>query len=738
MMNLSENRGQYILPFALVSMSMVFCMAAWSEENTPTTVNQAATVSHAATDMRTGESAVKSDAQNRGSLNGYGQILKPQVKPPKNNPPYTPIQKTPDDGQIPEIEMFVGESRVFPTPNVARLAVGNGQIMTAAALDDKEVIIFANGVGTSSLFVWNADGRYQRIKINIVAGDTTRIAREIAAFLATIPGTSSNIVGDKVIVQGDTLSNEDKEKIAQLAKRYPQIVNFTSAIGWEKMVMMDVKVVEFPKSELTELGLKWNAMGGAIMGAVWSPFRFGNNIGQYSVNIPSGSNGMPITNVDGSATGVTLHSAPNIGSGINLGIGAQLNLLEQNGKASVLAEPQLSTRSGFHASFLAGGEFPYSVSTINGVTIMFKPYGIKLDIEPQVGNNGVIRSVIDTEVSSIDTSITTAGGPALLTRKARTEFNVRSGETMVLSGLLQRTSSNDVDSVPGLGNIPILGALFRSKRFQNKETELVIFVTPTVVDSQSPGLQDRIEKTTQRLEQNLGKSPYLSDPLQPGKDAARFNQKNDVGAAVPVLKDTHVAVVVPETGTADGNAVAGSNALGSNLRVKKDGVVLRSEPRVGGTALLVLGANAIVQLGKAPVDLNSAQVWRNVVVGGVDGWMLADDIEPLSVDSGKYSAAVSKLAQSEQSTKLLSLPPAYEKLRGAMPDLATASGNHFRVQINNLALRVAPDINSVAVRKLQEGQIVQAQSIAAEGSWRYVQVDGVKGWVAAQWLKPLP
>jgi len=302
-----------------------------------------------------------------------------------------------------------------------------------------------------------------------------------------------------------------------LAKRYPQIVNFTSAIGWEKMVMMDVKVVEFPKSELKEMGLKWSAMGGAVIGAVWSPFRFGNNVGQYSANIQSGAGGLPLVNGDGSTNGVQLHSAPNIGAGINLGIGAQLNLLEQDGKATVLAEPQLSTRSGFHASFLAGGEFPYSVSTINGVTILFKPYGIKLDVEPQVGQNGVIRSIVDTEVSSIDTSITTAGGPALLTRKTRTEFNVRSGETMVLSGLLQRTTSNDIDSVPGLGSIPILGALFRSKRFQNKETELVIFVTPTVVDSQSAGLQDRVEKATQRLTQNLGKAPYLSNPLQPEK-----------------------------------------------------------------------------------------------------------------------------------------------------------------------------------------------------------------------------
>jgi pilus assembly protein CpaC len=197
-------------------------------------------------------------------------------------------------------------------------------------------------------------------------------------------------------------------------------------------------------------------------------------------------------------------------SAINMGLNAKLNLLEQNGKASILAEPQLSTRSGYKASFLAGGEFPYSVATVSGVTVQFKPYGIKLDIEPRVGTNGIIRAVIDSEVSSLDTSVTT-------------EFNVRAGETIVLSGLLQRTMSTDVDKLPVLGDIPVLGALFRSKRFQNKETELVVFVTPTVVDSRSKGLADRIERTTEQLGKQLGRTPYLSDPIQPASNAADFN-----------------------------------------------------------------------------------------------------------------------------------------------------------------------------------------------------------------------
>lgn len=431
----------------------------------------------------------------------------------------------------PEIQMFVGESRVFPMPGVARIAVGSGQVLTASSLDDNQVIIFANNAGTSTLFLWHRDGRHQRLKVTVVPADTARVAREVSAFLSKIRNANVSVVGDKVIVEGDELSDADRDKVAELAKRYPQIINFTSPIGWEQMVMMDVKVVEFPKTELRELGLKWSAAGGAAVGAVWRPGGRGSQAG-YQIAIPAGpSDGLPISPV---GEGVPpLPSSLTILSGVNLGLNAQLNLLEQSGKASVLAEPQLSTRSGYRASFLAGGEFPYSVSTVNGVTVQFKPYGIRLDIDPKVGTNGVIRAVVDSEVSSIDPSVTTATGPALLTRRTKTEFNVRNGETIVISGLLQRSMSTDIDKLPMLGDIPVLGALFRSKRFQNKETELVVFVTPTVVDSRSAGLVDRIERTTEKLGAQLGRSPYLSDPIQPDRNAADFNAGRPQPARAP-------------------------------------------------------------------------------------------------------------------------------------------------------------------------------------------------------------
>jgi pilus assembly protein CpaC len=275
------------------------------------------------------------------------------------------------------------------------------------------------------------------------------------------------------------------------------------------MIVMDVRVVEFPIATLREIGLKWNATGGIAIGGVWSPISRGDT-SPYAINLQSGqSNAAPI--VDNPNTlyqGVPLSSGLTVLSMMNMGLNAQLNLMEQNGTASILAQPTLSARSGSKASFLAGGEFPYSVSNINGTTIAFKPYGIRLDIEPRVDHNGVIRAKIMSEVSDIDTSVSTTSGPALRTRKTETEFNVQEGGTIVLSGLLKRDVSTSIDKVPFLGDIPVLGALFRSKRFQNNETELVVFVTPKAVDRHSLEQASSMDNAVARL----GQVPRVGTP----------------------------------------------------------------------------------------------------------------------------------------------------------------------------------------------------------------------------------
>lgn len=398
-----------------------------------------------------------------------------------------------------EIEMFVGETRVLPQTNAARLAVGNGAVLSASVLDDREILMIANQAGTSSLYIWTKNGRSRKLKITVLPSDMSRVLNEIVDLLISIPNAKVRRVGDKVIVEGDDLSDADLAKIDELAKRYPQIINFTNRLGWEKMIVMDVKVMELPTNVLREIGLKWSSTGGVAVGGVWGPIRRGDD-GPYQINVLAGQNNPPPITTPGGGP-LPIPSGLNILSLVNLGLNAQLNLLVQNGTAVLLAEPTLSARSGSKATFLAGGEFPYEVSNINGTTVLFREYGIRLSIEPRVDHKGVIRAKVSSEVSNIDSSVVTRAGPALSTRKTETEFNVIQGQTIVLSGLLSRETSNQVDKVPFLGDIPILGALFKSKRYQNRETELVVFVTPTVTTPDDPALKTFKESVQKKVEE---------------------------------------------------------------------------------------------------------------------------------------------------------------------------------------------------------------------------------------------
>ncbi len=689
-------------------------------------------------------------------VNGFAEQLRPAKRKTAqviDNRPYAPIKKPTDEGQIPEIEMFVGESRVFPAPGVARIAVGNGAILNAAALDGKEIILFANAIGTSSLFVWNEDGRHQRVKINIVPGDTGRYAREIAAFLSTIPKAKASIIGDKVIVEGSNLTDADLARIDLLSKRYPQIVNFTNPLGFETMVMLDVKVVEFPTTELRELGLKWNATGGAAVGGIWSPIRRGDS-GPYQINIQTGTaNAPPIAAPGGAA--VVLPNGLNILSVLNLGLNATLSALAQQGRTTILAEPQLSARNGSKASFLAGGEIPYAVVSSEGTSVLFKPYGVKLDIQPRVDSSGNVRATIETEVSNIDPSVTTSFGPALLTRKTSTEFNVRSGETIVLSGLIQRETATNIDKVPGLGDIPIIGALFRSKKFQNKETELVVFVTPTVIDPSSPGIAGRVQRTHERLEERLGQRPYLSDPLQPGRDIGRPDLPDPATTATPASPPQSTAPAVstvtasgtpaqaapqlPITAAAIGSASTELQAVsferpqGSTVRSRVNGLIIRSQPSQNSEPLLQVGRNAVLTLRDDTEQTPHSANWLPVQTGQVSGWVV------------KHFVQASKLT--------LSVPPRSREVaystpasltRELPPNTATvvtlgdvAVHGKFVVVAKRLPLLLTPDINAPASQFVTEGQVVERLAIAPRGAWTAVQSQGQRGWLSTPWLQPV-
>lgn len=721
----------------------------------------------------------------KAPVNGFAEALTPRKRraTPAKDVAYAPVKAIDDLGQIPEIEMFVGESRVLPAPGVGRIAVGNGRLLTAAALDKKEVLLFANEAGTSSLFIWNEDGRYQRLKINIVPGDTSRVGREIAAFLASIPGARASIVGDKVIVEGDRLSDLDLGKIKKLESTYPQLINFTNPRGFDKMVLIDVKVVEFPKSELLEYGLKWTPTGGGAVAAVWLPFRTGRN-GPYQVNIPvsSGQSSLPITNPGEAST--TLHRALNSAGALNIGLNMTLNLLAQEGKAAVLAEPQLSTRSGKEASFLAGGQIPYVVTSIEGNYVTFKDYGIKLDIEPYVDRDGYITADIESEVSSIDTSVSTSAGPGIKSRKTKSTFNVGSGQTIVLSGLLSRDFSNNVDKLPFLGDLPVLGALFRSKRYQNNETELVVFVTPSVIDHKTPELVDKVDKAKERLENILGPAPHLTEPLQPGRPVSQVTEPPSpssrqegptqlaTAAAAPIAQPSAPAppaTPMPSRTTPMDSSSTPTTPIppsatkppaGASLRVTLEGLALRASPDLRSPMLMPLSQGAIVQQGSKRARGTYADAWRHVVVGSLEGWAATQWLEPVRLENatavpsglGAQQAQLGKAVNAPvaaSAVKPLSAAPAPEAapLPKPVPEATTtapltssgaAATTRYRVALPKLALRVSPDVNAMVLIQVPEGTVVEQSDQPTQGAWTPIRYSDRHGWVASQWLERHP
>ena len=185
-----------------------------------------------------------------------------------------------------------------------------------------------------------------------------------------------------------------------------------------------------------------------------------------------------------------------------------VDLLVQSGDAAVLAEPRLSCRSGGSARFVAGGELPIPVIGANGsASVQFKEYGVRFEVSPTVNDEGVISASLLAEISSINPEVTVRSVPGLRKQSAVTEVNLREGETLVIAGMVSNEISGSVDKIPGLGDLPILGKLFRSRRFQNRETELIVLITPylhpaggnTIGAEQGATMAQRLESLREQM-----------------------------------------------------------------------------------------------------------------------------------------------------------------------------------------------------------------------------------------------
>ncbi len=370
------------------------------------------------------------------------------------------------------LELYVGQAQVIDAGDVRRIVIGNGKVIQAVALDDGQVLVLPEGAGQSTLHLWGRDGRQRHYAVHVIASDVARVLAEVRAMLGASTTTSARVVGDKIVVDGTAASDEQAARLAEVAKRYPQVVNLVSRAGAQPMIAMDVRMVEIRRDVLESLGVRWSqSAAGPSFGIVGDLHRSralrpgGTAEGAGGIEIRPRVT--PFATVLGLATSIT----------------SMINLLAQNGDAVVLASPTLSCRSGGSARFVAGGELPIPYSTgIGSTSVVFKEYGVKFDVAPTATEAGVIAAKIATEISSVNFDVTVKEVPGITKRRAETEVNLREHETLVIAGLLSEESSRSIDRVPALGELPVIGNLFRSRAFRDHQTELAVFVTPRFVE----------------------------------------------------------------------------------------------------------------------------------------------------------------------------------------------------------------------------------------------------------------
>ena len=396
-----------------------------------------------------------------------------------------------------EISLVVGRSAVVraPWPTV-RVAVTDPKVANVEALTPEQVLVQGLSVGSTDLILWG-QGEQKTLQQRIVVSlDMEAIRKRLRELFPTAMLQLSDS-GEVLVVQGQLRSADEAEQLGRyLDSTKIKYVNMTSVAGVQQ-VQLQVRVAEVSRQALRSLGMNWFATDDDIVFAQRLGGSGGSPLAPVDIGVPEGT---PINNArlpfeflqDTSATsGVSLFAGfPKA----NLEI--FLQALAENQYLRILANPTLVALSGEQADFLAGGEFPIPVvqsgggtAAGNAITIQYKEFGVRLSFRPVVLGDGGIRLRAMQEVSQLTNvgAVVIQGFevPALVTRRAEATMELKTGQSFAMAGLLQRTDNAVNSHIPGLGDLPVLGPLFRSVRYQQQETELVILVTASLVEPMS-------------------------------------------------------------------------------------------------------------------------------------------------------------------------------------------------------------------------------------------------------------
>jgi pilus assembly protein CpaC len=382
------------------------------------------------------------------------------------------------------LQVAAGRSLVIDySSEIGRVAASNPEVADAVAVSSREVLVNAKTPGTATVVVWSRNGL--RTLYGITVDQNLDPVRQLLK--KTFPDCDIDVQGarDSLSLTGTVPSQAISDRAAALVAPFAKAVvaNLRVAAGApEKQVVLRVRFAELDRTAVTSLGFNLLSTGAANTPGLISTGQF-----------PSATLDQIQTPVAGSGTPAvskfTVSDALNIFAfRPDLNLGAFIKALQNQGVLQILAEPNLVTTNGKDASFLVGGEFPVPVVqggvNAGAVTIVFKEYGIRLTFTPNITEHNTIRMYVKPEVSTIDlTNAVIYSGftiPALATRRVESNIELGLGQSFVIAGLIDRRVNEQFSKIPGLANIPILGALFKSKNEQKSTSELIVMVTPEI------------------------------------------------------------------------------------------------------------------------------------------------------------------------------------------------------------------------------------------------------------------
>ncbi|HTZ58263.1 MAG TPA: type II and III secretion system protein family protein [Acidobacteriaceae bacterium] len=376
------------------------------------------------------------------------------------------------------LHVWVGQSIFISTVSrLKRVYVSDPQVVDSFTSSPRQIVVTAKMPGVSSVILWDEAGNsatyWVSSDLNVVS-----LQKEIHQALPS-DNISVEAHQDRISLSGTVWSEASAEVAVKLAGLYAKnVVNSVTVRQLHtRQVKLKVQIIEIDRSKLEQFGINL--------------FSQGKNLGNSSTGqFPSTQTYTP---ANGTAPATLTTSNPLNLFFYNFGVNVGLTIqdLQDRQIAQILAEPTITTLSGQKASFLAGGEFPFPVvqgssGGLTSITIQFRPYGVKLEFTPTVNDDETILLKVAPEVSALDyTNAVTISGytiPAISTRRADTQVELRNGQSFAISGLLDHRTTDIFNKMPGIGDVPILGQLFKSKNVNHSTVELMVVVTPVLVD----------------------------------------------------------------------------------------------------------------------------------------------------------------------------------------------------------------------------------------------------------------